>query len=774
MDLTSYLPRQKVSERLKGDEWTKKCVDACDNIVQNYGSSRRTSNREKQINYDLLAGIFNKDDLKYVTNPLGLKDNNIPAELKHYDIVTPIFSLLIGEEAKRLFNFVVRTVNEDAISEKEKEKKAEILSFLKEKLISGGEETGTEEDFREFKRYLDYEYQDIRELTATRILNYLIKEQDTENKFLEGWEDALVAGEEVYEVDIINGEPKLNRCNVMELKFLLPHNSNYIDDSDIIVEDTYMSINSVLDNFDEDLTAEQKAKLEDYQTTGFDATGLNYSYPSNITIETIDNVQVLSYDADSSFDERCNIRVKKVTWKSKRKVGIVSYIDQRTGNEESIIVDEYYKPLPDEKVEWIWVSEFRRAYKLSDDIYINKGRVRVSRRHMDNPYDCKSPYIGTVYNANNTKGVSLMDRLKPYQYLYNVIFFRTELALAKSIGKVMEFDLAAIPTEYGFDLDKWAYYLQAMNISFKNSFEESEKGKHLGMISNASSTRTIDMEQGQYINRHIELLRFIEEKAGRVSGVTDQRMGQVQASELVGNVEKTIMQSSHITEKWFHVHNNIKKRVFEALIECGKEAWGGSSKKVQYVADDLSTTMLSIDGDIFENSEYGIFVSNSLKDNEAFRSIQALAHAGLQNDKLNFTQIMDILTTDSINSTRRKIELAEKEKSKSEQNRFDQEMQIKNAELERLDKVEQSRQELLERNNIRDNDTKLQVAELSNKDEDYDINIDALEENKLQHKISIDRENLEIEKETLRENIRKNKANEEIKRKTASKKPTKK
>ena len=47
--------------------------------------------------------------------------------------------------------------------------------------------------------------------------------------------------------------------------------------------------------------------------------------------------------------------------------------------------------------------------------------------------------------------------------------------------------------------------------------------------------------------------------------------------------------------------------------------------------------------------------------------LKQFAHAGLQNDKLEFSQVVDIMSTDSISSMKRKLEDFEEQKRTQEQ-----------------------------------------------------------------------------------------------------------
>jgi hypothetical protein len=138
---------------------------------------------------------------------------------------------------------------------------------------------------------------------------------------------------------------------------------------------------------------------------------------------------------------------------------------------------------------------------------------------------------------------------KPYNYLYDVIHDRLNKNLAANWGKIMKLDLAMVPR--GWEIDKWMYYAKANHIAVVDSFKEGNKGvatgKLAGMLNNQSSG-VIDADQGNAIQNDINLLQFIKMEMGEVMGITPQREGQVSNRETVGGIERSVLQSSHITE----------------------------------------------------------------------------------------------------------------------------------------------------------------------------------------------------------------------------------
>ena len=552
-------PRQKLSRRKKTQKWGEECVEAALGLIGIYDHTRRSSRFKKKRNYDLYNGQFDKKDLEYVTDPLGLGGvAELPATLQYYDIVSPIFNLLFGEEAKRKFSYVVRSVNEDAIISKEEDMQkavvnmfAGVINQYREAASSQSPDASPQqveatipEHLKRLEKYFAYDFQDMNESVAHKLLNFLEKDQDLKTMFRKGWEDALIAGEEIYHIEQIAQEPTARRVNPLEFYCLLPHNSDYVDDADVIVEDTFMSLNSIIDNYYEDLTPAQIDKLEKEQGMRADMSSqsmLNYPAPEKLFIQDLDPNQGTEGDMFNYYDQDGNIRVTKITWKSMRKIGKLSYIDD-LGVRQETIVNENYKVDEDEgeTIEYMWVSEYWEGTKIGENTYVNIRPKGQQFRRMDNLSVCKSGYVGTVYNANNSQSVSLMDRLVPWVYLYITLWYRLELAISSNQGKIALIDLSLVPD--GWEVEKWMYYAQSMKFGFVDSFNEGKKGQSTGKLAGNISTqnKVLDMETGNYIQQHIQLLEFVESKVQSLSGVTRQRLGSITSSELVGTTERAV------------------------------------------------------------------------------------------------------------------------------------------------------------------------------------------------------------------------------------------
>jgi hypothetical protein len=280
------------------------------------------------------------------------------------------------------------------------------------------------------------------------------------------------------------------------------------------------------------------------------------------------------------------------------------------------------------------------------------------------------------------------------------------------------------------------------------------------------------------------MLGFIKQELGEIAGVTAQRQGQIENRETVGGVERAVTQSSHITEKWFMMHDNTKLRVLETLLETAKYAWRNKShEKLQYISDEMASVITEIDGQQFNDADYGIMISNATNDAELIQTMKGLAQAGLQNDKLNFSGLMDIYLSESMSSIRRKIEHYEEDALKREQQQQQQAIEAQNKATEaQSQSAEADRQQDMQKE-IMGNETKIVVAQIGAQSaqgnpEEAMINARATIEKLKQEWVKMDqtakdqkdRDKLDNKKHT--ETVRHNKAAEVIDKKKASQKPT--
>ena len=772
MNILDDLPRQRLSRKKKTTKWGKTVIDELEGICTSDTYNGRSSRWKKKINYDLYNGVLDKSDFEYVINPYGFDQGDFPASLQHYDIISPKINLLVGEEIKRPFNFKVVSSSPDTVSDLEQKKTQMLQQMLQQILLAevkNDEEAQQKiQSSQQINTYMKYSYQDVRESTGQRILEYLLKEQDVAYKFNKGFKDSLVAGEEVYWVGVVSGEPVLRVCNPLDITIITDPDSDFIEDAQAIIEERWLTISTVIDSYHKSLSPTQIDSLEKDLGRSAQAKGGALDYPaSQITLQGD-----AQYNSDTAKartrDEEGGIRVLHCEWKSMRKVGFLTIMTP-TGEIQEELVDEVFQ-VPDSAIKdkegayifdnmmlkWEWISEYWEGTKIGDEIYLDIKPKINQRRNMDNPSKCKSGYVGMIYNARNSESVSLIDRMKAYQYLYNILYYRLELTIAKSKGKLALMDVAQIPASEGWDVDKWMYYLDALGIMFINSHEEGKRGDK----SNFNQFQSIDLTMGTELNQYVAMLDKIKEEVGELAGVSKQRQGQISSSELVGNTERAVIQSSHITEYWFYLHNEVKKRALEGLIDAAKIAWR-RGKKVQYVMDDMSRVFFNIDGAEFDNTEYGVFVSDSSRDEITLNTVRQLTQAALQNGLASMSDVISLIQSDSVVDIKKKIEASEEQRQQQAKEQQEQEQAMIQQAEEVKQQAEAMKQDREDKRNTQDNNTKIEVALINaeakqDMDLDDDGILDGLEREKLNAKLTKDAQDTAIKEKTLTQNAKQN------------------
>ncbi len=719
----NQFPLQRLPMSKKTQDWKESCVDYI--IGHSQGGSRngntRTRKEEMQTYYDLYNSIYNEKDLKYVTNPFKQQDG-FPAMAQDYNIIKPKIDLLLGEETKRPFNFRVVRTSDIATSEMQDKAKQMLIDYIQATIMS---RLGPEEQDRyqealqsgevmppeQIQKYMSKDYKDIAEITAYHSLNYLKNKLNITHEFYKGWKDALVGGEEIYYVGIVNGEPHLERINPIYFDYDTDTSDlEFIHEAQWCCYEMIMSVTEVYDRLYDKMSEKQLNDLLDMMddsskggiTPEVRKTSLDYP---NIKTHSINGF------AANPFEESNNVHVWHCCWKSLKKIGFVTIINPETGMPEDYQVDETYKVTGNEiNVEWRWIIEVWEGYRIGEDLYVGIEPLEYQHVSADNPNSQRLPYTGVIYNNTNSRPRSLVSMMKPLQYMYIVLWYRLELAMARDKGKVVTMDITQIPKSMNIDVAKWMHYLSALGVNFVNPYEEGWDipGREGGKPSQFNQISALDLTMANTIDQYINLMGKIESMLSEISGVSKQREGSIASNELVGNVERSVVQSAHITEPWFWTHNQVKKECITMLLDTAKYAWKDNKTCIQYVLDDATRTFLTLSDDFFYE-DYDIFVEDTTKNQQQIEALRNLMQPAMQNGA-SLLDIAEIITMDNVTMIKNKLE-------EIEQKRMEQQQQMEQAQAEREQQLVQMQ------NEVKEEELMLKEAELDL--EKYKIDTDA-------------------------------------------------
>lgn len=692
-----FNPEQRLTRAKKnrdGKKWFKEQINMLDKIsfsrggifgVSTDGMQGVSEYRKMKINYDLFNNILNKADFE-TCYPFIKNFGELPVDFTNKDIISGKIKAVLGLEMKRPFPWKVLATNKEATTRKEQEEFGRFREFVINSIIqpikerielqaaeqAQGQQLTAEQQQQiqqqiaeelkaqtpeEVKKYMHREHQDPAEVLATQLLEYLIQKEDIQMKFNKAWKHACISGKEIFWTGIVAGEPVVKVVNPLFFDYDKSKEEEYIEDGEWACYEMYML----------------PSEIHKYFSTELSTVELDEIYESYSKSETIPDAS-FSFRQDG-FQSMVGIRVLHCEWKSLKPVKFVSGIDPMTGEEYLDMVDETYKFNPeagDLEISTEWITTKYEGYKIGEDKFAFLREVPGQNKDLDNLHVCKLSYIGAVYDDTNSEPTSLIDRMKYYQYMYNILVYKIEELISSDEGKKILLNGNLIPKNSGMEIEQWLYFFKVNNIGIMDPTEEGNKGNpNMG-----EAAKEIDMSLVSDITKYMQLAEYIEKRCGEVVGITKQVEGQIQEREAVRNTQIALGQSANILEPYFEVHNNVKRNVLQSLIEVAKVAYSQSEKDfISYVLDDMSTQLLKIDKGLLDNSSYGLFVSNTMKAYESMELVKQLSHAAMQNQLIELSDVLTVSNSNSIQEAQEMLKVAETERKERESQMQQQQLQ---------------------------------------------------------------------------------------------------
>lgn len=820
----TYYPKQRLSykEKIKdNNEWAKEMINF---LTRNFAYSDFSSDSNKVMdsydkklsNYQLYNNILNQKDFERECNPLGFEVGQYKDEIQPYNKTYNKIQVLLGEEYKRPMNFKAVLINSEGIKQKDIEKSKQLNDVFTKHIQEFTDllqaqmgdpnnpelqkqmqaQMNTLVDQKMLEKYNSTSFLQSKEITASKLLEFFNRKESIQEKKNDAFKHGLIAGEEIVWVGVKNGEPTVEVINPLGFFYHKSSETKYIQDGLYAGYRTKMTTGDIIDRFGEYLSEDDLDKLESYHLGGMDkknnhmeynwenGSGGTRTFNSSFTSQNEG-----SYGKSTITEDHAVIHVE---WVSQKKVGFITTSANEYGDGEKINVDENFKvpsyatkstirrkgkkvtiySFDEMELEWGWLPEVWEGVSINEDMFCCIGPKAHQYRSMENPHKVKLGYHGLVYNNMNAESISLMDRMKPFQYLYFILVHKLKKLVARDKGQVFSLDLSMIPEEMG--LEKTLYYLDEMDLDLFNPLQNAEapgaaqRGKVKGAVSRSNM---------QHILHYISLMDAVDAQISDVAGITRQREGQIGSNEAVTNTQQNIIQSSTITEAaYFQPHFKLWEHVYNSVLDCASAVWKGKSVTKQYVLDDLSIQTIKITPDVFTHADYGVFVSNSGKEFELFNSMKALAQPLIQNDKANFSDIIALYKANSLQELEREIKAAEKSSQERQQAEMEnaQTLQQQQIEAQKADREDRQAHEV-ELQNIKDTSAmEREIVKATSFGGDADANgvPDVLEMAKFQQGVALDNKKFKLEEQKLKQQKEKDKQELEIKRQANRNKKT--
>ncbi len=779
------IQNQMVSDRdrKKNDyKWYKENIDHIINMA-NGQSGTLEQETSMTANYKLFNGELDKDDFISFVDPYNV--NVKKDDIIHRDLISPKIKVLLGIHSLRPFEWTLADTSGNVSKRKEeaqhkaliqgvinyvtqdikKEKMAEIEQQLQGRELTEEEQQQVQEQIdqevqqnmpKELMAHLNENYKDSAEHLGENLINYWLRAEDTSRKFDDVVLHGAIAAHAIMYVGISNDRITIHPQNPRHFAYGLSAESPLLKDAEYQVAWYYMYPSEIVKYFGDELS---KKDIEDIY---------------NMNGAGQDDV---FYFGDTQDDYKYGTqKVFHVLWRTLRKIGFLTYQDVNTGTINHTIVSSSYsinKEQGDLQIEWRWIPEIVEGWKLGRDKYVGMKPLRGQFKDLNNLYYTPMPYKGVVLDHNLDKPISFVDRMKPYQYLYDVVMWRLENLIYSDKGKKLFMDINMIPQEHGIDLNKWIDYLDIKNIGFMNPNEEGNRGDR--NVSN--SVKEIDMSFLGDIQKYIYLAQYIENKIGDVVGISKEMEGQIRERQAVSNTRQALLQSNKILQPFYSMIDIMKRDVLEAILENSKVLYmsmnnnEGEDITINYITDDMENMMLKVDPFLLDSATYDVFVNNNDKIFDIRQKVEAHAQAAMQNQMIDMEVLIGVLEAPSLgvakellSTAKRELEEKQAQASKAEQAHEDKLHQDK------LEEIKVKNEGEIEKEKIRgeyglQKQAMLSVGFNENKDVDNDKQLDVTEIYKEGKNADIKMKEQEVKKEEVIQKSSAEKASNAIKQK---------
>lgn len=698
-------PKQKVTKAEKTPEWYKQNAIWIKEQANFFSGDRW----ELNMLYEAAMGIINKDNYKYVLNPYNTPEENIrkyPAQIRNYDIITPIIGLYVGEKGEKPFNHQVISVNADAPNQNSAELNQAVEAAMAQHVVNQLNEQGfptgvQSQDVPPIDKIVEQHnenFNDKRAMFGQEALDFIKYDLNLKDKYQEAIYDWIVTGRTYTYKDVYKDDLLHQIVPPMEI-WHGTSDSGFVEDSNWAMRRTRYSLSDCIDRFHEVLSDKPDGDngseidiLEGKFRNGNTTTSAIFLQSQNID-------KVASSGVQNEFANNGGlIDVFHCVWKSFRKYGILTYTDEMTGQPSEMEIDEDYvmdESKGDISVEWHWENQVEETYIIGDQeltpMYKYMRPIQIQRSMITNTSKCKLPYNGRTGYSERNRISSIVKQLLPYQVLYNIYHFRGELTLARNKDKIMLMPKGLMPE--GWTEDKFLYFAEATGVAF---FDETKP--NAAAVLNA--IRGIDMGLGTYISQMRELLGSLKMEAWDAVGMNRQRYGDIKASDGKGNTDQATLRSAVISSEMFRRFQRFEESDLQGLLDYSKVAWI-NGKKGMYINSDGRRAWLDVDPEQHLESDYGVFAVDSAQEAQKLETARQYAFGWAQKGSTPASTVMEVLDSNNMAKLKDFVKKAEKINQDFEQ----QQQQAEQQNSQMLSDKETAREKAA-------NETKIEVAQI--------------------------------------------------------------
>lgn len=677
-------------------------------------------------NYRLVKGILTPEDfyqdteIKSFTDIL-LPNQELPANIQHYSIITTPLNELIGEVSKRPDQYKTKAFDDDSKSEELSYKtellKKYILNKAKEKIynkaLEAGEEIPEEEleqmSLKQVEEDLD-NYTSVAEKYSNKILECQKVDFNMKEKGEDAFRDLCISAHEYFLIYEDNSKLGYNIevVNPANAWYLSTPNKKYTSDPTGRAQGAYaggtiqvMELSEIIELIP-DLTKEEidhlRSKTDTYtdskkksnfsstatgsSTITYDAQDplvnqhnhmLEYVLESDSSNQNLEHYLGVNNSNNSTYNTGSKFVVLRAYSLSKKKIGKVIYLDEM-GNMQSSIVDDTYKSkdMPTEQsLSWGWVNQWYEYIKIGTDVYLTKPFKLLNYL----------PLIGTIFESKNTQIKSFVDLLKPFQAICDLALNQMWRLLEKEMGRVQIMSLRHIPISKDGDaqdsIDIWEAEARERGVVFIDDSPENLKSP-----SSFNQFAALDLTRSQELQSRYTIFQQMKNECWELAGMSRQRLGSTSASETATGLNTALAQSYNQTEPLFVAHEYLMGQVYQAIVDASLYIESSKPEStISFINSEGASSFMKVNGTDLKFRDLKVFLTNRKEDVAALKQAQQLSQAILQNGGSVY-EVLELTSNNSMRDIKKtfknlkeKLETEKQQAQQLEQQKIEQQAQ---------------------------------------------------------------------------------------------------
>jgi len=796
-----FLPRKE-----KDQEWAAWNLDWLE--LQGQKQLRRNARRLLK-NYKLAKGLIDKtdyiveedNDYKDLVEVLTKQDESA-LELKFYPIIPNVINVLVSEFAKRSTRVAYRAVDELSYNELLEEKRAQVEEVLlkeaEEKMLASmlamgmdiqGEEAQQQlspdnlKTLPEIEQFFKKDYRSLIEQWSWH--QHQVDEERFKMQELEelAFRDMLITDREFWHFKMMEDDYDIELWNPLLTFYHKSPDIRYISQGNWVGKCEMLTVADVIDKYGYLMTEDQLKSLEaiypvrssaypiqGYQNDGtyYDPTrshewntnspSLHYrqyvSMFDNYISDGNDIVNMILSESEDMFDlgTAHYLRVTTCYWKSQRRVGHLTKIDE-FGDVVEEIIDESYivtlKPEYDtllykqktkenliygEHIDWIWINETWGGLKIGPNrpsywgmqnpdgltpIYLGVTTNQIKKlpfqfKGDSSLYGCKLPVEGSVFSDRNTRSTSLVDMMKPFQIAYNIVNNQIADILVDELGTVIMLDQNSIP-RHSLGEDWGKHNLSKAYVAMK-TFQMLPLDTSITNTENPLAFQhyqVLSLEQTNRLLSRIQLAQYFKSQAFETIGISPQRLGSAVEQPTAEGIRVALSNSYAQTEVYFTQHcDNLMPRVHTMRTDLAQYYHSKKpSIRLQYLASNDEKVTFDILGTDLLLRDINIFCTTKANHRNTIEQLKQLA---LNNNTsgASIYDLANIIKSQSIPEIEHVLKSAEQkmQETKQQEQQAQQEMLDKQLQAQAQEKEQQRMFETEE--NEKDRQSKIVEAQI--------------------------------------------------------------